>query len=157
MFEGFAGLNTNASRPGIEDAEMYWCDGFMPIAKRNLRTLPGVGTAIRSASTIVWFGFGNIGVTPYMIDFLANGSVNATNTIIGAASTVAILPPGTISSPSIVTTGLSQWGREYIIIVADQTDGYWLWNGDDVFTAGTLAPLVTITGVGSAYAHKAAI
>ena len=47
VFEQFiGGLNTAASRPGIEEDQMSWCDGFMPLGKRNLRTLPGVGSPI---------------------------------------------------------------------------------------------------------------
>ena len=150
LFEAFQGIDTSTTRPGVPDNMAYWLDGFMPLDKRNLRTLYGAGTSILSSGVaIVWYGFGNIGSTPYMIAFLADGSVAAVNT--STLVSTVILPAATIASPTIVNTGLSQWGREYIIIVADQTNGYWLWDGTTIFTAGTLAPLVTITNVGSAY------
>lgn len=152
-FEAFQGINTSTTRPGVPDEQAYWLDGFMPIAKRNLRTLYGVGSSINPgfASAVVFFHFFTLGTSPYMAVVLADGSVQSINTAIGPSSAVTILPAGTIASPTIVGVGFSQWGREYLIIVADQTDGYWLWNGTEVFTAGTLAPLVTITNVGSAY------
>ncbi len=47
VFEDYTGgLNTNASRPGIAENEMAWCDGFFPLGKNNLRTLPGIGPPI---------------------------------------------------------------------------------------------------------------
>src|SRR6266404_684583 len=47
VFDDYTGgLNTNASRPGINENEMAWCDGFFPLGKNNLRTLPGIGPPI---------------------------------------------------------------------------------------------------------------
>lgn len=154
VMETFGGVNTATTRAGVGDDQCYWLDGFMPQAPRNLRAMYGVGTTLYNAasaasSTVVWFGFANIGTTPYCIIFLANGKVVAVNTNTSAATT--ILATGAILSPSIVNTGLSQWGSQYVIIVADQPGGYWLWDGTNVFTAGTLGPLVTITNVGAAY------
>ena len=50
-WEGFTGLNTNASRVGIKDTELFICDGFFPLGPNWLRTLPGSGTAIWNSTT----------------------------------------------------------------------------------------------------------
>lgn len=151
VFEDFQGVNTSTTRAGVPDQQAYWLDGFMPLDKRNLRTLYGVGSTLYTAAgtTVVWYGFANIGTTPYMIVFLANGQVVGVNTSNGVATT--ILTAATITSPTILNTGLSQWGRQYIVIVADQANGYWLWDGTTVFTAGTLSPEVDIVNAGSGY------
>ena len=46
VFDKFNGINTNTLRPGVEDERMAWCDGFIPLAPYNLRTLPGIGSPI---------------------------------------------------------------------------------------------------------------
>jgi hypothetical protein len=43
VFDGFSTLNTQGSRPGIDDHECWWLDGFMPIGRSYIRTLWGVG------------------------------------------------------------------------------------------------------------------
>jgi hypothetical protein len=151
VMEMFEGVNTATLRAGVPDQQAYWMDGFIPFAQRNARVLYGVGTTLYTAAgtTVVWFDFINIGSTPYAIIFLANGQVVAVNTSTAAATT--ILNAGTITSPTIVGTGISQWGSQYLIIVADQTNGYWLWDGSHVFLSGTLAPTVSITNMGGGY------
>lgn len=149
-FSVFAGLNTKASRPGIEDQEMSWCDGWMPIGPRNLRTLYGVGSPIYTADDgqIVYFTFGNIAEVPYAYVLLSDGSIQQVAVQGGAITEVA--PAGTILEPTSII-GFSQWGSKYIIIVADQDNGYWLWDGSNLFTAGTLGPTVVLASSGKNY------
>ena len=161
-FESFTTVNTKPSRPGIKDDEMFWCDGWMPLGPNNLRTLYDVGTSIYTAvgTTITFFGFGNCGQTaadqhagaPLMIVVLANGQVVQVNTSTGVATTMAAA--GTITSTSI---GMAQSGNSFIILVADQTNGYFLWDGVNFFKAGTLAPDIEITNVGSGYTSAPAV
>ncbi len=157
-FEMFAGVNTATTRIGVQDEQAYWLDGFMPLAPRNLRTLYGIGNALYTASggkTIVCFYFYNIGATPYVLIFLSDGSAIQVNTLTAAA--VTVLPVGTITTPSITTLGISQWGSQYLLIVATQTNGYWCWDGSILYQAGTLAPGVTLTDVGSGYVTPPAV
>jgi hypothetical protein len=149
--EKFAGVNTATTRAGVPDEQAYWIDGFMYLAARNLRTLYGIGAALYTASgnTIVCFYFYNIGATPYVIMFLSDGSAIQVNTSTGAVTT--IFAAATIASPSIVNVGVSQYGQQYLLIVANQQNGYWIWDGTVLYGAGTLAPGVTLTNVGSGY------
>lgn len=152
QIDQFKGVNTNTTRPGVPDEQMWWCDGFIPLSPRNLRTLYGIGAVAYTAvgTTVLFYEFANIGETPYMIVVLADGSVVGVNTTTLVATT--ILAAATITSPSITTVGISQWGNEYVIVVADQTDGYWLWDGATVFTAGGVAPVVDVVSNGGGYA-----
>lgn len=151
-FQGFSGLNTNSTRPGIKDEECYWCDGFMPIGPNWLRTMYGIGPSIYTSSTtngVVFFDFFNIGATPYCVIFQANGSIWVSNTDTGAQSQIAMA--GTILNPSRSSVDISQWGSQYLLIVADQVNGYFIWDGENFYEAGTLGPLVTIENGGVGY------
>ena len=108
VFEEFQGINTSTSRPGVDDKQAFWLDGFMPIGRRFLRTMYGVGTPISfvDAAGISFFGFVNIGATPYCIVIHLDGSVHAVNTITRTSTEIA--PSGTITSPSRLNVGLSQ-------------------------------------------------
>ena len=151
--EMFAGVNTATTRPGVPENQCYWIDGFIPLAPGNLRTLYGIGsplfTSAPYASSVVCFYFYNIGANPYAVVFLSNGEVVQVNTSTGVAT--GILGTGTIINPSITSLGITQYGQQYLIIVSNQTNGYWLWDGAIVYTGGTLAPGVVLTNVGSGY------
>lgn len=150
--EGFAGINTATSRAGVDDKQMWWCDGFMPLAPRRLRTLPDVDTALWTrpgSAAVVFFKWVNIGTASVMIVFLADGSIYQVAEISGAQTLIAAA--GTILDPVIGKVGVTQWSSEWIIIVADQTDGYWLWDGNLFYEAGTIAPNIVLLNVGSGY------
>ncbi|MDE2020724.1 MAG: hypothetical protein KGJ13_10345, partial [Patescibacteria group bacterium] len=138
--EGFEGIDTATTRPGVDDKELYWADGFMPLGpKRNLRTMYGIASALyTSTNNIAFFGFGNIGATPYAIVIQNDGSISAVNTNTRAASQIA--SAGTISSPSQLNAAISQWGSQYIQIVAKQTNGYFIWDGTTFYSPGGSAP-----------------
>jgi hypothetical protein len=161
-FEKFSTLNTKPLRPGINDDQMYWCDGFMPLGQNNLRTLYDVGDSLYTASgtTVSFFGFGNCGQTiedqhlgtPFMYVVLGDGGIDQVDTNTGTVTEVA--PAGTITSSAV---GMSQYGNSYIIFVADQENGYFLWDGVSFYQSGTLAPDITITNAGAGYTSAPAI
>lgn len=158
IFEEFEGINTNTTRPGVDDKQMAWCDGFFPLARRKLRTLPDVGPKLWTAppnAGIAFFAFANIGATPYMIAFHGDGGIWAVNTNTAAASHIA--PDNTITNPTRSGIGVSQWGSQYVLIVANQTNGYFLWDGTVLYQSGGFGPIVTITNPGSGYQTVPAI
>lgn len=140
LFEEFDGINTQTTRPGVDDKQMAWCDGFMPIAKRKLRTMYGVGTPIIYAmpATISFFGFANIGATPYCIVIHADGSIDAVNTNTYVQRQIA--GAGAITNPSRLNVGLTQYGSRYVIIVSAQADGYFIWDGATFYLPGQPGP-----------------
>ena len=154
IMEKFGGINTSTTRAGVPDEMCYWIDGYMPVAPRNLRTLPDVGLQLvgpfSGGRTIICFGFYNIGAQPYALYFLSDGSVQTVPTT-GTPTITQILPPATITTPAINGMGFSQWGQTYLLIVANQTNGYWIWDGTQVYEAGSLSPIVTLTNPGAGY------
>ena len=157
VWEKFEGLNTKPPRPGIADGECFWLDGWMPIGPSHLRILWGTGSSIFdgvSGTTIPWFGFGNIGDTPYSIVLLSDGSLFAANT--STTMLTQIMASGTILNPSSIF-GFSQWGSQYLIFTKDQANGYWLWDGTNLFTAGNVGPEVTLDNAGKNYSSPPTI
>ena len=151
VFDGFKGLNTKPTRPGIGDQEMFWCDNWMPLGEKNLRTLYDVGTQIYAAPSndgVAFFGFGNLADTQICVTFLSSGGITQTNTLTLASSTIA--PANTILNTG-APIALNQWGSQYILMAAPQTNGYFIWDGTLFYQAGTLGPVVNISSDGDTY------
>jgi len=158
IHDQWMGLDTSGGRTGVPDEKCYWIDGFIRVGPRQLRTLWDVGSAIFTRTdslTIVFFDFFNIGVTPYCVVFMSDGSVVVVNTTTLAVTT--ILTAGSIINPSVLNQGITQWGQQYLITVSNQTNGYWLWDGTTTFGAGGLSPLVVVTNAGAAYQTPPAV
>lgn len=152
VFDTYTGINTNASRPGIKDDEMYVCDGFMPLGKNNLRVLYGVGPKLYTAPaglTIIWYQFGNIAENPLCMVLLSDGSLVQINTNTGGTTPVAAA--GTFQNPSLTSIDMTQWGSQYIVIVTTQSNGLFIWDGNVLFRSGALGPDVTILNGGFDY------
>jgi len=141
-FEGFTGLNTNASRPGIKDTEASWMDGWIPLGDSNLRTIPGIGAPIFTVSeagrTVTFFNFANVGETPYCVVMQDDGDIWLVNTETLAQITIA--PDGTIANPARGNVGVTQWGSQVIIITSKQENGYFATDGTLFYQPGSIAP-----------------
>lgn len=154
VFEEFAGIDTTASRYGLDPRMMPWCDGWMPFGPKRLRTMPGVGSSIWTApsgGSIAFFDFANIGSNPIMIGVHSDGGLWQINTQTKAATRMAA--DGTIKTPERTAMAISQWGNQYVLIVAQQTNGYFIWDGSIFYQAGSLGPVVTVTNGGSGYTN----
>lgn len=140
-FEAFGGIATSTTRPGVPQEKCYWMDGFMPLGPRYARTLYGVGEPITFSdqAEISFFAFANIGATPYCITVHADGSIHATNTETFSQSEIAAA--GTITNASRLSVGISQYGNEYVLIVALQTNGYFIWDGTTFYEPGDAGPV----------------
>ncbi len=138
IFEAFEGINTATLRPGVDDKQAAWLDGFMPLGPgRNLRTMYGLAPPLftpTGGDRVVFFDFFNIGATPYMLVVVNTGEIYAVNTNTGASSSIA--PDGTIHNPVRTAMGLTQYGAKYVLIVAQQTNGYFIWDGTTFYSPG---------------------
>jgi len=142
IMEMFEGIDTTTTRAGVDDKEMWWCDSFMPLGpQRKLRTMYGKGSVVYTApagTTISFFDFYNIGATAFSVVFLSNGSVQQVNTATNAVTQIA--PAGTIVNPSRKGVGVAQRGSTYLLIIAQQTNGYYIWDGTTLYSPGGGAP-----------------
>lgn len=159
IFETFETLNTKPLRPGINDNECSILDGVMPLGPSNARTLPDIGPIFYSASaglSIVWHQGCNLGDMPGIAVLLSDGSVFFLNQATVVATEV--MPPGTIQNPTTIV-GFRQWATPVplLIFAKDQTNGYWLWDGTNLYASGTISPETTLTNSGSNYTSQPAI
>lgn len=150
QFEEFSGgLNTLVPRPAIKDNQLAISDGFMPIGN-ILVTLPGTATPIYTAATgrtIIYFQWFNIGGQPYCFILLDNGAIDQ---VTPGGAVTHIAPAATVAAPSTFI-GAAQWASQYFIWAVDQTNGYWIWDGSHLFTAGTIGPAIIVTEGGAGY------
>jgi len=150
VFGQWTTTNTNGSRPAIKDPELYYTDGFMPVGDGRLRTMPDVGPALVNAfpNQIVFYDFFNIGTTPYCVFVTSDGSVWVFVTNSNPVTVTLISGPGTITSLSPSSIGISQWGSQFLIVVSSQTNGYFLWDGTTFYRPGDAVPGFTTVPTG---------
>lgn len=156
-FDRFETLNTKPARAGIGDQEMYWCNNLFPIGPNNLRALWDVGQSIyttASGNPIDTFAFSNLSSTPLAVVFTQNGAIQQVNTITMAVTQIA--SGGTITNLND-HIGVSQWGSQYVLFVANQTNGYFVWDGASLYRSGTVGPTVIISNNGAGYTSAPAI
>lgn len=140
VMEKFQGIQTSTSRPGVADEQCYWIDGFMPIGPNFLRTLYDVGDKLWTApTTMTMMQFCNIGSTQIMMAILGDGSIWQVLVATGVAQQIAAA--GTITNPDRRGVDITQYGSQLIIIVALQTNGYFIWDGGVFYVPGGVAPL----------------
>jgi hypothetical protein len=158
-FKAYRSLNTKPTRPAVEEPDMAWTQNFQPLGEQNLRAMWDVGAAIYTTgggggTSITFFAAGNIADTQYQFAFLSNGSIQAVNLTSLAVTQVAAASTITVPTNAI---GLSQWGSQYILIIAPQTNGYFIWDGTLFYQAGGLSPIVNIISDGEGYTGVPAI
>lgn len=156
LFEKFGSLNTKATRPAIKDEEFSWVENWFPIGDGNLRTIYDRSGNFFTASQIIVYVFNGslsadkfgIGVYLFFVDGTAfqlealGGSTPLTSTIFTFFDLFT-----SSSVPQCV-----QWQDKYLLIVANSTkNGYFIWNGTNLFQAGTLSPDINITDGGQNY------
>jgi len=152
LFEEFKGINNQTSRVGVKDDQMWVCDGFMPVGPKFLRTLYGVGSPIWQApvnAQIRFFDFYNLGTTAYMVGIDSLGGIWQINTTTLAVTQIAA--QGTIANVARNQIGISQFGSQFLLIVANQSNGYWIWDGTNFYFTGSLGPDITLQNTGVGY------
>lgn len=142
VFADFEGLNTLAARPSIEDGQCSWIDNFMPVGKSTARTMPGIGPVLFTSPDypIIFYSFNSVQDQPYCIAVTSIGDIWATNTNTKIPVKIA---SAVIASASQLNIGVSQWGNQYIIIVASSQpsgNGMWFWDGTTFFSPGDALP-----------------
>ncbi|MGE3582789.1 MAG: hypothetical protein AB7J28_15400 [Hyphomonadaceae bacterium] len=153
LIQQFGSLNTKATRPAIGDDEFSWLENFVPIGNGNLRTAYDVGETLYTAdgAEIIYYYAFNFGEDEYLAVFLDDGTADQVDVNTGTVT------PITATANTFWDTGdflpaCAQWQSKLLVIVSSVDDnGYWLWNGESLFGAGTLSPDVTLIDVGDGY------
>jgi hypothetical protein len=159
----FRTLNRQVSRASIGDEDMAWCHNLAPIAPNYLRATPDNSPLITtSAQEIIGFDFLITGpFEAVAIQFKADGSAAQveieaphTVTIVAPAGTFSVSPLS-VDSPAMIQAGIS--GTTVAVIVSpqigatDTANGFFIWDGTNLFRAGTVSPVTVITDGGHNY------
>lgn len=151
--QDFGGVNSQAARQSIADNEFSWLENFFPIGPGNLRAMWGKGDDAYTASagrTIVYHYFYVLAGIPYAFVCLDNGTAVQVNLNTMATTTISGTP-NTFYNGNIFPS-CCQWGNKYLQIVCNvSTNGYFLWDGTVLYSAGTLGPQVNVTNGGVGY------
>lgn len=140
------------------EGDNYKVGDVLSAASGNIGGVTGFSVPVTTIATIAAPPFffvleasNAIVAAPYCALLLSDGSVVAVNVSTQAATT--ILPAGTIQNPSPINIGFTQYDEEYLIIVASLTsgNGYFIWDGNLLYQAGSLGPVVTLTNAGTGY------
>lgn len=148
----FSGMNQLDDRIAIDDKQFFVLENYIKVGNGYLRTLWDQGPALYTAPTgltIVKFHWFNIGPNQYCAVFLSDGTAVQ-------VSTSGIVTPITLATGTFYkggnTPSCTQWGTKYLLISSNiSANAYWAWDGSILYTAGSISPLITINGGGSAY------
>jgi hypothetical protein len=159
VFAGFNGIDTKPPRPGVADDKAAWMDNLMPLGENNVRSMYDIGSSIygppSGGRTIIHFDFYGLqpmGVNsgPYAAVFLSDGSAVAIQ--LSTATVTTIAGAGTFAPPTGTAIVCRQYGTTYLLIATLQGEnGYWIWDGSLLYTAGTIGPEIDITDDGVRY------
>lgn len=150
VFEGFNGLDTQPSRYGVDAKKCFVMDGFFPAGESNARIVPNTGPALGSfnafGGTVILIQFVTVPTGRFAVVFTSDGAVWSFNTDTSVSTLIA--GPATIENPSQQAIGVSQWGVGFVLIVAQQANGYFIWDGTTFYTPGTAVPGFTTVPFG---------
>lgn len=157
VFEKFGSLNTKATRPAIKDEEFSWIENWMQIGDGNLRTVYDNGPNWFTAGRPILYQFNAsfsgavFGAGPFVFfnDGTARQILNSGGGNVSISSTANTFYNAAVSTaaPQCV-----QWEDKYLIIISSASkNGYFIWDGTNLFQAGTLSPDVTINDSGLKY------
>lgn len=152
----FSGMNQKStSRQDGKDQEAWYIENFIKTGEGCLRTLWDQGSPLYTAptgKTIIYNFFYNIGLTDYVAIFFNDGTavqVDMSGNVTTISATANTFYNSGISAQ---IPGCSQSGSSYLLIVNNFTvNGYWIWDGVNLYGAGSLGPLVTIVNSGAGY------
>lgn len=107
-----------------------------------------------AVSIIAHYNF-NIEYNVYLAVFFADGSARFLRLIANVFTSVYFAPTGTFAVNGYSSSNPTgrQWGSKYFLIIGNSSsgNGYWIFDGTLLYSAGTVSPIITITNVGSGY------
>ena len=156
VFGPWETTNTNGSRPGIKDTELYFTDGFMPVGAGRLRTMPDIGdlffyapkpnsaAPLKPANRVSFFDFFNIATVPYCFVVTSDGHMWSIDLY-----TDTVLELGyTITNPTTTNLDIASWGTQWVLIVASEPNGYFISDGINIYRAGDTVPGIGVVPTG---------
>lgn len=151
----FAGLNLQDTPPAIDDKEFSYIENFFRLGNGYLRAAWDAGAAFYTApvgkTLLPYFFFYNIANVDYLIAFFTDGTANQVQ-LSNSAVTAVTTATNTFYKIGVGLPICSQWGTKYIVIANNfQESCYFIWDGANLYQAGTAGPEVNLISGGSNY------
>jgi len=145
VFENFEKMNTQASRLGMPEKQLYWQENLQAVAENKLVTVPAAAPAALATlgANVQSLFAATIGGVDYIIAFTTDGAAYAVNVATGLFNNFA--PPGTFTNPDCTTWQAAR------ILINDPTAGYCTWDGTAFVKSGGVSPVFNVTNGGSGY------
>ena len=153
----FKGLNTKANRTAIDENEFSWIENAQPIGSGNIKITPNsvavednFNVAVSFSNEVVYLTSCNLGVSDYVVGFLADGSAQYFN--ISNNTTGNVAPAGTFSTVGVselYPINTTQWYNDRMLIL-DPDKGYFTWDGNAVISVGSVG-VIGVTNNGTGY------
>jgi len=157
VVKAFKGLNTKANRTAIDENEFSWIENAQPIGSGNIKITPNSvavednsNVAVSFSNEVVYLTSCNLGVSDYVVGFLANGSAQYFN--ISNNTTGNVAPAGTFSTVGVselYPINTTQWYNDRMLIL-DPDKGYFTWDGNAVISVGSVG-VIGVTNNGTGY------
>ena len=151
----FSGVNLQDTAPAIDDKEFSYLENFFRLGNGYLRTAWDVGPSLYTVAgkTIIFFFWYNIAAIDYCAVFFDDGTAIQVAQATGVVTTISSMP-GTFYLPGSSRPACSQSGTQYLLISNNKSkNDYWIWDGSQLYGAGTLAPIVTMNYTGNSYTN----
>ena len=157
VVKAFKGLNTKANRTAIDENEFSWIENAQPIGSGNIKITPNSvavednsNVAVSFSNEVVYLTSCNLGVSDYVVGFLADGSAQYFN--ISNNTTGNVAPTGTFSTVGVselYPINTTQWYNDRMLIL-DPDKGYFTWDGNAVISVGSVG-VIGVTNKGTGY------
>ena len=157
VVKAFKGLNTKANRTAIDENEFSWIENAQPIGSGNIKITPNSvavednsNVAVSFSNEVVYLTSCNLGVSDYVVGFLADGSAQYFN--ISNNTTGNVAPAGTFSTVGVselYPINTTQWYNDRMLIL-DPDKGYFTWDGNAVISVGSVG-VIGVTNNGTGY------
>ena len=157
VVKAFKGLNTKANRTAIDENEFSWIENAQPIGSGNIKITPNSvavednsNVAVSFSNEVVYLTSCNLGVSDYVVGFLADGSAQYFN--ISNNTTGNVAPSGTFSIVGVselYPINTTQWYNDRMLIL-DPDKGYFTWDGNAVISVGSVG-VIGVTNKGTGY------
>ena len=156
----FGGMNQSDSPIAMADQEFLWLENLLKIGNGDLRALWDHDTEIftvpSAALTIIKFASFNISTAYYFAVFLSDGTAYQVNRDTGATKAISTVP-GTFYAAGHLPDCCPSGGTYLLIANNHAANSYWIWDGNVLYGAGGMSPVVTLTSGGSGYGTAPAV
>lgn len=152
----FGSLNQKDSRFAIADNEFWWLENWIKVGNGLLRPVGDVGPSLYNATAqgkvILSFFWYIINLVEYVVVFHTDGTAVQVRKSNGALTWLSTTPGTFWMAGALQPPACAQWGAQYLLIANNfDQNNYWAWDGQLLYTAGSISPIINLTSGGSNY------